>query len=290
MGQSLADRLEMHVRMLAETIGERNVYRPRALADAAAYIEQQWHDMGYKAIQQNYNVRGVHCSNLEVTRPGKRHPAEILLIGAHYDTVMGSPGANDNGSGVAAMLEIARHIASTEIDRTVRFVAFVNEEAPFFFSRQMGSRVYARAARKRCDNIRFMVSLETIGYYSECPGSQQYPPLFKYFYPEKGNFIAFVSNFRSRPILRRFASTFRQCSQVPSEYVATFSWIPGVAWSDHLSFWLSGYRALMITDTAFYRYPHYHAPTDTPDELNYSVMAEVVEGLSRTMVSLACEF
>jgi len=287
--QPLADRLEAHVRMLAETIGERNIYRPRALADAAAYIEQQWLDMGYEANLQTYSVEGVRCSNLEVTRSGTLLPAEILLIGAHYDSVIGSPGANDNGSGVAAMLEMARHIANVEVDRTIRFVAFVNEEPPFFFRDQMGSQIYARAARKRRDNIQFMVSLETIGYYSERPGSQRYPPLFKHFYPDKGNFIAFVSNFRSRPKLRRFAATFRQHSQFPAESVATFSWLPGVAWSDHRSFWRSGYRALMITDTAFYRYPHYHAPTDKADELNYAAMAALVEGLARTIVSLAGE-
>ena len=275
--------------MLAETIGERNIYRPRALADAAAYIEQQWLDMGYAPVPQSYSVQGVRCSNLEVTRSGTRLPAEILLIGAHYDSVIGSPGANDNGSGVAALLEMARQIANVEVDRTVRFVAFVNEEPPFFFRMQMGSQVYARAARERRDNIPFMVSLETIGCYSERPGSQQYPPFFRFFYPDKGNFIAFVSNFRSRQILRRFEATFRQHSLFPTESVATFSWIPGVAWSDHLSFWRNGYRALMITDTAFYRYSHYHAPTDQADELNYAAMASVVEGLSRTIVSLAGE-
>lgn len=289
MSQALVDRLERHVRALSETIGERNVYRPQALADAAAYIEQQWCDMGYEPKRQSYDVQSVRCSNLEVTRPGMRRPTEILLIGAHYDSVMGSPGANDNGSGVAALLEIARHAASVEVDRTVRFVAFVNEEPPFFFRGQMGSQVYARAARKRRDDIRFMVSLETIGCYSDRTGSQQYPPLFRYFYPDKGNFIAFVSNFRSRAILRRFAVTFRQHSRFPAEQVATFSWIPGVAWSDHLSFWRCGYRALMITDTAFYRYPHYHLPTDTADELNYGAFAAVVEGLGQTILSLAEE-
>ena len=287
--QPLADRLETHVRMLADTIGERNVYRPRALADAATYIEQQWLDMGYKAVPQTYDVEGVCCSNLEVTRLGTRRPAEILLIGAHYDSVLGSPGANDNGSGVAAMLEMARYVANAQVDRTVRFVAFVNEEPPFFSRDQMGSQLYARAARKRRDNIRFMVSLETIGYYSERPRSQIYPPLFRHFYPDKGNFIAFVSNFRSRAVLRRFVAAFRQNSPFPAESAATFSWVPGVAWSDHLSFWRNAYRALMITDTAFYRYPHYHAPTDTADELNYAAMAIVVEGLSRTIVSLAEE-
>jgi Zn-dependent M28 family amino/carboxypeptidase len=285
----LADRLESHVRMLADEIGERNIFCAGALADAAAYIEQQWCDMGYEVVPQSYKVEGVCCSNLEVTRCGTRRPAEILLIGAHYDSVFGSPGANDNGSGAAALLEIARHIARVDVDRTVRFVAFVNEEPPFFLRGQMGSQIYANAARERGDDIQFMVSLETIGYYSERPGSQRYPPLFRRFYPDKGNFIAFVSNLRSRRVLRRFAATFRRHSQFPAESMATFAWIPGVAWSDHFSFWRRGYRALMITDTAPYRYPHYHAPTDEADKLDYPAMAAVVEGLTRTIVSMAGE-
>ena len=129
-GQRLAERLEGHVRMLAGTIGERNVTRPRALADAADYIEQQWRDMGYGTKRQTYALDGIDCSNLEVTRAGRMRPDDILLIGAHYDSVVGSPGANDNGSGVAALLEMARHLAGTDVERSVRFVAFVNEEPP----------------------------------------------------------------------------------------------------------------------------------------------------------------
>lgn len=285
----LADRLEAHVRVLAEDVGERNIYRPGALSDAADYIRRQWCAMGYEVIEQTYELEGVPSSNLEITRSGTGHADDILLIGAHYDSVIGSPGANDNGSGVAAILEMARHFADVEIDRTVRFVAFVNEEPPIFFGRQMGSLIYAKAARKRGDNIRLMLSLETIGCYSDRPGSQHYPPVFKHFYPDTGNFIAFVSNLRSRRMLRRFASAFSQHSQFPAEHVATFSWVPGVAWSDHLSFWRCGYRALMVTDTAPYRYPHYHAPTDTADKLDYVAMAAVVEGLNKAVLTLAEE-
>ncbi len=285
----LAERLESHVRTLAETIGERNVWRPGALADAAEYTGQQWLDMEYEVTSQSYDVENVSCSNLEVTRPGVRRPDEILLVGAHYDSVFGSPGANDNGSGVAALLEIARELADANLDRTVRFVAFVNEEPPFFPGRLMGSRVYARTARDRRDDIRFMVALETIGCYSDRPGSQHYPPLFRHFYPDRGNFIAFVSDFRSRAALRHFTNAFRKNSEFPVESLATFSWIPGVSWSDHQSFWRNGYRALMVTDTAPYRYPHYHAATDLPGELNYDAMATVVDGLSGTLRALAGE-
>jgi len=281
--------LSQHVQALSETIGERNIWCPMALADTADYIEREWHAMGYEVLRQTYELDGVPWSNLEITRPGTRRPEEILLIGAHYDTVIGSPGANDNGSGVAAILEMARHFTKVKTDRTVRFVAFVNEEAPFYLSGQMGSMVYARAARERGDDIQLMLSLETIGYYSERPGSQHYPPLFRSFYPDQGNFIAFVSNLRSRAMLSRFTAAFRQHSQFPAEQLATFSLIPGVAWSDHASFWRYGYRALMVTDTAFYRYRHYHMPTDKADELDYVAMAAVTEGLERAVISLATE-
>lgn len=285
----LATRLEAHVRSLAGRIGERNVYRPAALAQAAEYIERQWGDIGYTVAPQVYDVDGIRCSNLEVTSPGRRRPDDILLIGAHYDSVIGSPGANDNGSGVAAMLEISRLVADAELNRSVRFVAFVNEEPPFFLSERMGSMVYARAARDRGDDIRLMVSLETIGYFSERHGSQHYPPLIGARYPDRGNFIAFVSNFRSRRTLRRFAAAFGRHSRFPAERLAAFGWIPGVSWSDHQSFWRYGYDALMVTDTAIYRYPHYHAPTDMPDELDYDALSLVTEGLAAAVVDLATE-
>ncbi len=194
----LAVRLERHVEMLSVTIGERNVFHPRALAEAEDYIADQWQAMGYDVVRQTYEVRGVTCSNLEISRSGKRCSDDIVLVGAHYDSVLGSPGANDNGSGVAVLLEMARRFAAVDLDRTVRFVAFTNEEPPFFLGKEMGSMRYAHAVKDRGNNIGLMVALETIGCYSDQPGSQHYPPLFRWFYPDTGNFIAFVSNFRSR--------------------------------------------------------------------------------------------
>lgn len=285
--QGLAARLEAHVRELAERIGERNVYRADALAEAERYIQETWRDAGYDVTRQTYDVGGVPCSNLEITRRGSRRPDEILLIGAHYDSVHGSPGANDNGSGVAGILELARELADADVERTIRLVGFVNEESPFFFGSQMGSMVYARAARERGDDIRLMLSLEMIGSYSDRPGSQQYPPLFRYFYPDRGNFIAFVSNIRSRRALKLWTTTFERVSDFPCESAATFSWVPGVAWSDHLSFWRAGYRAIMVTDTAFYRYRHYHEPTDLPDEIDYASMATVTAGIGAAARALA---
>ncbi len=287
--RSAPERLRTHVEKLAGEIGERNVYHPQALEAAAAYIRGEWSDQGYPVRSQPYEVEGLSCENLEVSRVGNGRAREIILIGAHYDSVRGSPGANDNASGVAALLELSRLFTGQKPDRTVRFVAFVNEEQPFFYRRQMGSMVYAEAARERGDDIRLMMSLEMLGSYSDVPGSQRYPPLFRYFYPDRANFIAFVSNFRSRGMLKQAVAAFQAGSDFPVEHVATFSFVPGVSWSDHQSFWRQGYPALMVTDTAFYRYAYYHTARDTPEKVDYAAMAEVVQGLYKAIASLAME-
>jgi Zn-dependent M28 family amino/carboxypeptidase len=284
-----AQHLEAHVRELAGTIGERNVFRPRALQAAVDYIERTWRAQGYAVSTQAYDAYGERCVNLEASRPGGKRPGEILLIGAHYDTVRNCPGANDNGSGVAAMLEISRRFAALAPAITVRFVAFVNEEPPSFSTTQQGSAVYARAARQRGDDIRLMASLETMGCYFDEPGSQRYPPLFRHFFPDRGNFLGLVADFRSRRALRQVVRTFRQHSDFPLEHVATFRWIPGIAWSDHRCFWQQGYRALMVTDTAFYRYHYYHTPEDTPDKLTYPAFGRATDGLWRCFAALAEE-
>lgn len=283
----IAATLEAHVVKLAGEIGERNVFIPQALHSAADYIAAAWRDQGYQVIPYTYRVEGVDCANLEITRRGQRRPEEFLLIGAHYDSVIGSPGANDNGSGVAALLELSRLFTRLTPDISVRFVAFVNEEPPFFMGKQMGSLVYARMARGRGDKIRLMASLETIGYFRSEPGSQRYPLLFRAFYPDRGDFIAFVSNLKSRRMMRRAAAAFRAYSDFPLEQTATFALIPGVAWSDHFSFWRQRYRAFMVTDTAFYRYPYYHTANDTPEKLDYASLARVTSGLFRAFAALA---
>lgn len=280
---TLAGGLHGHVTHLAVEIGQRNVFQPQALHATADYIRREWAAQGYQVNSQYYQAKGVKSENLEVSRIGKTRPDEIILVGAHYDTVSGSPGADDNASGVAALLELTRMFATTETARTLRFVAFVNEEPPFFFWGQMGSGVYAKAAKARGDDIRLMISLEMLGSYSEKPGSQKYPPLFGLFYPDRANFIAMVSNRASRKELHHLVAAFKAYSDFPVESLATFEFIPGVAWSDHLSFWREGYPALMITDTAFYRNDAYHTADDTPEKLNYPAMAQVVEGLFRAL-------
>lgn len=279
MSPITAQQLRSHVEELAGTIGEHNIFHPEALQAAADYIENQWRRQGYSVGKQSYRVKGVECSNLEVNRPGKNPGGEIILLGAHYDSVFGSPGANDNGSGVAALLELSRLFKESPPPVNLRFVAFVNEEPPFFTWGQMGSMLYAEEARRRKDPIRFMISLETIGCYRNRPGSQNYPPGLKYFYPDTGHFIAFVSNFGSRGVMRRCVEAFNAVSDFPLESIAAPAAVPGVSWSDHQSFWRHGFKAFMITDTAFYRYPYYHTAEDTPEKLDYIPFAKMANGL-----------
>lgn len=283
----LQQNLQHHVYRLADEIGERNLQHPDALHAAEDYINQTWQQQGYEVEKQAYLERNIQCANLEVTQKGNARAEQIILVGAHYDTVYGSPGANDNGSGLAVLLELSRLFRSETTNMSVRFVAFVNEEPPFFFSGRQGSNIYAKAIRQRGDDIRLMLALETMGYYSSEPHSQDYPPLFRYFYPHTADFISLVTNFGSRRVMLKLARAFREVTDFPLEHVATFSFIPGVAWSDHLSFWRQNYKALMITDTAFYRYPYYHSSNDTPEKLDYPRLARVCDGLFKALRLLA---
>jgi Zn-dependent M28 family amino/carboxypeptidase len=283
----VSDNLRQHVYHLAQHIGERNVHYPERLQASEEYLRAVWQQQGYAVRTQEYAVDDIRCANLEVSRRGTLYPDSIILLGAHYDTVRGSPGANDNGSGVAVLLELARAFRDDNPGHTLRLVAFVNEEMPFFYTDRQGSRVYAKAAHRHGDDIRLMLSLETMGYYRDEPRTQGYPPLFRFFYPDRGDFITFVSNFRSRGAMRRLAREFRAVSEFPLQHVATFAFVPGVAWSDHLSFWREGYRAIMVTDTAFYRYPFYHSPQDNPDKLDYRRLAQVTRGLHHALSNMS---
>lgn len=282
-----ATDLRHHVTQLAEEIGDRNVlHRPRELAQTADYIEAEFAGVGYRVKRQECEVSGNVCCNLEVEVPGTSRPDEIVIIGAHYDSVPGSPAANDNASGVAAILVLAGRFRGRPIDRTLRFVAFVNEEKPFAHTEQMGSWVYARRCRQRNEKITAMLSLETIGYYSELADSQNYPPPVGLIYPSTGNFIAFVGNTRYGRLVRQVVAAFRQHEPFPSEGGALPKAIPNIGFSDHWSFWQEGYPALMVTDTAPFRYPHYHTPEDTADKIDFDRMARVVRGLDKVLLTL----
>ena len=286
MARSEAARLRAHVERLAGTIGERNLWRYAKLREAAEYIRTSFESCGLRSEEQTFEVSRLPVANLSAELAGVSS-REILVVGAHYDTVSNCPGANDNATGVAAVLELARRFAATPLARTVQFVAFVNEEPPFFQTSQMGSLVYARAARARGDRIIGMLSLETMGYYSDEPGSQHYPPPLDTLHPDTGNFIGFVSNLQSEPFLREAENAFRRGVTFPIEVAAAPDALPGVGWSDHWSFWEAGYPALMVTDTAPFRYPWYHHPEDTVDKIDFDRMAEVVDGLEHVIRTIA---
>jgi hypothetical protein len=285
----VSKRLERHILTLAGTIGERNVWRPGTMESAAEYIAQVLTGYGYRVINHDFETFGRKVSNLEAVLPGVERPEEIVVIGAHYDTVLNSPGANDNGSGVAGVLELARLLANRRFPRTVKLVFFANEEAPFFYTGEMGSQHYARQARARGEQITAMLALETLGYYSEAGNSQQYPFPLGLFYPDQGNFIAFVGNLGSRGLVRNAVGLFRNSTPFPAEGAAAPAWISGIGWSDHRSFWQEGYQAIMLTDTALFRYPYYHTPRDLPEYLDYGRLARVIMGIVMVVAGLAGE-
>ncbi len=276
---ALRANLVGHVGVLAADIGERNIWRPAALADAAKYIRDGFRSMGFAVASQSYDTEGVTVENLEIEIEGKGRPDEIVILGAHYDSVVDCPGANDNGTGVAALMEIARWAVALRPERTLRLVAFVNEEPPFFQTDQMGSRVYARRCRERGENVVAMLSLETIGYYTDEEKSQDYPFPMNLFYPSEGNFVGFVGNVSSRGLVRKAKAYFKKHSSFPCEAGAVPGAIPGVGWSDHWSFWEEGYQAAMVTDTALFRYDEYHTRADTPDRIEFDGFTRVVKGL-----------
>lgn len=282
----LAAELQSTITELAVGIGQRNVFKPSGLRDAEAYLGGELTRLGYKVRRQTYVAAGVECANLDVEIPGRTHPKEIVVVGAHYDSIADSPAANDNGSGVAATLAIARRFAALRPARTVRFVLFVNEEPPFFFTDNMGSYVYAKACKDRGENIVGMLTPETIGYYSDESGSQRYPIPVADFYPDRGDFIAFVGMHESAPLIRSAVGSFRKHCKFPSIGAGLPSIIPMVGASDHWAFWCMGYPSLMVTDTAPFRYKYYHTRQDTPDKLDYPRMARVVDGLHAVVTDL----
>jgi Zn-dependent M28 family amino/carboxypeptidase len=269
-GRALSLRLRLHVAALAAT--ERNT----DLETPARYIEAAFSRLGFEPRSQYFESGGRKVRNIEVG-------SGSIVIGAHYDTVPGSPGADDNASGVAVLIELAA------MKLPVRFVAFANEEMPYFLGPEMGSWMWAQRARERGDTVLAMFSLEMLGYYSDAPRSQVYPFPLSFFYPDRADFIAFVGDLGARGLVHRSIQSFRRNAQFPSHGVAAPGFIPGVTWSDHWSFRRHGFPAIMITDTAFYRYAHYHLPTDTPEKLDYERMARVTMGLASMLKELANE-
>ncbi|HKR83857.1 MAG TPA: M28 family peptidase [Terriglobales bacterium] len=284
----LRDHLAEDVRYLS-TLGERSTRRAGSLQRTAEYIRDRLQQSGYQAIEQPFSVQGETLNNLEGVVVGSDAAKETIVIGAHYDSAAGTVGANDNATGVAATLELARLLRESKPHRTMRFVFFVNEEPPYFQSENMGSLIYARQLRREGIPVKAMISLETIGFYSDVPHSQKYPSGLAFFYPSRGNFIAFVANPESGALVRRSIRRFRESTNFPSEGAAAPAEWPGVGWSDHWSFWQESYPAFMVTDTAAFRYPYYHTADDTFEKLDFEKAARVADGIRRVILMLANE-
>ncbi len=285
--KAVQERLTSHVRMLSEEIGPRSMFQREGLARAERFISGQWTTYGYNVLRQRV-TENPDTWNLYVEKKGTVFPGTVVVVGAHYDTVPPAcPGANDNGSGVAALLVLSELLKDFKPRHTIRFVAFVNEEPPHFQKETMGSYVFAAEARKAGEQISAMLSLETIGYYTNEPGTQRYPFPISLFYPDRGNFIGFVGDLSSAALVRKSIKLFRRSARVASAGITAPSSIPGVGWSDQWSFWEHGFPGIMVTDTAPFRYPHYHEDSDTWEKLEYQTFTRVVLGL-RPVVEGLC--
>ncbi len=287
--RALSAALRRDVEFLSLTIGERNVFARDGYERAQFWLGEQISACGLKVNLQPFDCRGYTCVNLWGEVAGRDKPDEIVIVGSHYDSLRHCPAANDNGSGVAATLALMRRFTAGERpSRTVRFAFFANEEPPFFWTEYMGSAVMGERCRDNGERIVAMLTPETIGCYRDAPGTQRYPlPLVKRFYGDRGDFIAFVGIGSSAGLVRRCTGLFRGCAQFPSIGAALPSVVPGVGASDHWGFWRVGYPALMVTDTAPFRYPFYHTREDLPDKLDFDRMARVVEGLHGVVAGLA---
>ena len=280
-------QLQDHVKALTVTIGERSVGLPAKLKETAAYIKSFYHAIGLSANNQAYAYADFTVENIIVEISSHPNPKYRFVLGAHYDSVAGTVGADDNASAVAVQLETARHLTglmgNPKLDLAVKFVSFALEEPPAYNTRHMGSRIYARKARKDKDQIDGMICLEMVGYTCSVPGCQGYPfPLMFMGYPKEGNFIGIVNNFKSRDFAARLVEQFQKNSQLPVvKLTVPFNgWVvPAVRLSDHASFWDQAFKAVMLTDSAFYRNPYYHTAADTMDKLNFDFMAQVVQSL-----------
>lgn len=277
---SSEEALRRHVHALSVAIGSRSIGEYAKLQETERYIRSFLDGQEIPYELQGYEHEGKRYSNIVVTLEGVSRPAETVIVGAHYDTVQGTPGADDNASAVAVLLELCRDLREYRPGRTMKMIFFVNEEPPSFMTPAMGSYVYATRAKERGENIAGMISLEMVGYFNDEEGGQAFPiPGMHWLYPDRGNFIAVIGNVQSRELTLAVAEALKTGSELPVEHLVALPFVPGVGLSDHGPFWKSGYRAVMITDTAFYRNPNYHTAKDTIETLRFDKMSQLVRGM-----------
>lgn len=288
--QKSVQAMKAVVEELSGRIGNRNYAEPEKLEMAHRYIANQFKSLGYRVESFPFQIGQQTFKNI-IAKKSKRNgsrssSADLLVIGAHYDTCF-NPGADDNASGVAGLIEAARVLKNEELSFEVQFIAFANEEPPFFQSDDMGSRRFTRWLKTQPVNVKGAIILEMIGYFREEKFSQTYFPLVGPFYPNKGNFIALIGNFPSRHFLNEVHRGFKAAKQIQTESLIAPEFIPGITWSDHWSFWQEGWPAIIVTDTAYLRSPHYHQKSDLPATLNYDEMARVVTALKEAVLGLS---
>lgn len=280
------DHLYSLVQKLTGISPSRNYRNIASLNQAADFIRNEFHKYGYSPVEQKYRVNGTEYKNIIATYGPEAAPR--FIVGAHYDVYGDQPGADDNASGIAGLLNLAdllkKHAPKTNF--RVDFVAYTLEEPPFFRTEEMGSFIHAKSLHNDKVNVLGMLSLEMLGFYSDAAKSQSYPlPFMNLFYPSKGNFIGVVGNFASSGLVRHFRNIM-SLSAVDVEGLSAPSILIGVDFSDHMNYWKFGYHAIMITDTSFYRNPNYHSESDTIDTLNFNRMKEVVKGVYWALINL----
>lgn len=281
--RKIKKNLYNHVDVLSNQIGARHPLLYSKLKDAANYIESSFIQSPLTISRQNYEIDGRTFTNIIAERIGTNNSDDIFIIGAHYDTVEESPGADDNATGIAALLEMVRLFGDFQSQRSYRFVAFTLEEPPYYGTSGMGSQVYSRYCQEQNDKIMFMTSLEMLGYFVNKKNSQSYPqPQLMSKHPHKGNFISVVGEETDRSLVKKVSHTLKKHTAIPVEMLVAHRAVHGVNLSDHASFWQAGYRAIMVTDTAFYRNPHYHKSDDTIDTIHFNKFSDLVYGLAGT--------
>lgn len=281
-----SENLEKSVKKLSEDLVPRNAEHPENLDVVASWIHNCFEPFAERVEYQPFSTGNMTVRNIRAFFGPES--SERIVIGAHYDVAGPFPGADDNASGVAGLIELGRLLADEELPLSVELVSYPLEEPPFFYTKKMGSYVHAFSLKEEKVKVRAMIALEMIGYFSDEPNSQRYPLfLLRPFYPSRGNFIAVVGNLFQRSVVRTVRNSMRNASPLPVESINAPKLLPGVAFSDHLNYWKAGYQAAMITDTAFYRNPNYHTAFDLPETLDYDRMAQVVTGVLAAVKALA---
>jgi Zn-dependent M28 family amino/carboxypeptidase len=258
----------------------------KQLRQSEEWIREKWESQGYTVKKQTFSYKGKEYSNLEIEIKGRIAPSEIIIVSAQYDTLPDSPGANNNGSGLAILFQLSQLLRKHNPERTLRLLNFVNEEDPFFGTEMMGSYQYAKSCRQRVEDIRVMLSLDALGVYKDEPGSQRLPFPFSIFYPDRGNFLAFIGNLQSRKYMVEVSKGFKKGSSFPIKVGVAPEWAKGAAWSDHSSFWKFGYPGIMVTDTGGFRSPYHTTKEDTMEKLNFEAMSRIVIGMYTCAVHL----